>query len=332
MSTSREFLGEDQQKSELLPPGLVQNVGGQCLILEQQDHRLWRSRANINPPSKGSPATAAPTINFFEHVQPSSSSMPPHYSEEDSLPPHLLLPDSISQLEEFGRQKKWHKKQYKNHRQRQFNDLWVRIEDGPWPGKRGKPRSNPQMHMNASKLVLCPEIFSCLVPDANSPTERSTVFDQKRLDPCAPPNLALCDFVVVVSLDEKVFRRKHFADVKEHNNHAFPHQGDKRIHLSQPIHLVFRTAGPAITTRLGVPASSPKLSQKRHHDIAFNCFCLCGNGSFSVGSTESFLTKQGLLSAISRKEKKDNIQCDPVHSQSILSPDPSWQRNGSTSN
>ncbi|KAJ7402314.1 hypothetical protein BTVI_87635 [Pitangus sulphuratus] len=49
--------------------------------------------------------------------------------EEDSLSPHLLLPDSISQLEEFGRQKKWHKKQHKHHRQRQFNDLWVRIED-----------------------------------------------------------------------------------------------------------------------------------------------------------------------------------------------------------
>ncbi|XP_062974495.1 metalloprotease TIKI2 [Elgaria multicarinata webbii] len=91
---------------------------------------IENSRANLNPSSKSSSATAAPTINYFEHVQPSSSSIPPHSSEEDSLPPHLLLPDSISQLEEFGRQKKWHKKQYKNHRQRQFNDLWVRIEDG----------------------------------------------------------------------------------------------------------------------------------------------------------------------------------------------------------
>ncbi|KAJ7332748.1 hypothetical protein JRQ81_014928 [Phrynocephalus forsythii] len=84
----------------------------------------------INLPSRGSSTTDIPAMNFFEHVQPSSSSMPPPSSEEDSLPPHLLLPDSISQLEEFGRQKKWHKRQYKNHRQRQFNDLWVRIEDG----------------------------------------------------------------------------------------------------------------------------------------------------------------------------------------------------------
>ncbi|XP_033008083.1 metalloprotease TIKI2 [Lacerta agilis] len=86
--------------------------------------------ANINAPSRGSSATATPAIHFFDPVPPPSSSVPPQSSEEDSLPPHLLLPDSISQLEEFGRQKKWHKKQYKNHRQRQFNDLWVRIEDG----------------------------------------------------------------------------------------------------------------------------------------------------------------------------------------------------------
>ncbi|XP_060629448.2 metalloprotease TIKI2 isoform X1 [Anolis sagrei] len=85
-------------------------------------------KTNINPSSRGSYATAAPTLQFFEH--PPASSILPGSSEEDSISPHLLLPDSISQLEEFGRQKKWHKKQYKNHRQRQFNDLWVRIEDG----------------------------------------------------------------------------------------------------------------------------------------------------------------------------------------------------------
>ncbi|XP_046324671.1 metalloprotease TIKI2 isoform X3 [Marmota monax] len=36
---------------------------------------------------------------------------------------------SLNQLEEFGRQKKWHKRQNKHQRPRQFNDLWVRIED-----------------------------------------------------------------------------------------------------------------------------------------------------------------------------------------------------------
>uniref|UniRef100_A0A5F9DH53 Metalloprotease TIKI n=1 Tax=Oryctolagus cuniculus TaxID=9986 RepID=A0A5F9DH53_RABIT len=51
-------------------------------------------------------------------------------AEEDPSPvPHLLLPDSLSQLEEFGRQKKWHKRHNRHQRPRQFNDLWVRLED-----------------------------------------------------------------------------------------------------------------------------------------------------------------------------------------------------------
>ncbi|KAJ6662538.1 hypothetical protein lerEdw1_011675 [Lerista edwardsae] len=89
---------------------------------------IENSRTNIHQPSRDSSATSAPAVHFVE-LAPPSSSVAPQSSEDDSLPPHLL-PDSISQLEEFGRQKKWHKKQYKNHRQRQFNDLWVRIEDG----------------------------------------------------------------------------------------------------------------------------------------------------------------------------------------------------------
>lgn len=61
-------------------------------------------------------------------VAPSATpSTPPE--EDPGLSAHLLLPDSLSQLEEFGRQKKWHKRQNKHSRPRQFNDLWVRLED-----------------------------------------------------------------------------------------------------------------------------------------------------------------------------------------------------------
>ncbi|XP_006015810.1 metalloprotease TIKI2 isoform X1 [Alligator sinensis] len=85
---------------------------------------------NTSPSSEASSGTTAPADHVSEQVPLSSPSLKPLQSgEEDSLPPHLLLPDSISQLEEFGRQKKWHKKQHKHYRQRQFNDLWVRIED-----------------------------------------------------------------------------------------------------------------------------------------------------------------------------------------------------------
>lgn len=83
-----------------------------------------------SPALERSSATALPAVQLSEQVPLTSPSLKPlQMDEEDSLSPHLLLPDSISQLEEFGRQKKWHKKQHKHHRQRQFNDLWVRIED-----------------------------------------------------------------------------------------------------------------------------------------------------------------------------------------------------------
>ncbi|XP_068783368.1 metalloprotease TIKI1 isoform X1 [Struthio camelus] len=53
----------------------------------------------------------------------------PHKEEEELLP-HLLLPDSIDLLEKVDRKyKKKKKKQQKKQRLRQFNDLWVRIED-----------------------------------------------------------------------------------------------------------------------------------------------------------------------------------------------------------
>uniref|UniRef100_W5LB76 Metalloprotease TIKI n=1 Tax=Astyanax mexicanus TaxID=7994 RepID=W5LB76_ASTMX len=51
--------------------------------------------------------------------------------EEDL--PHLLLPDSLSQLEEFGRHKRPHKAHRGHSRQRLFSDLWVRIGDSSTP-------------------------------------------------------------------------------------------------------------------------------------------------------------------------------------------------------
>nr|XP_008116897.1 PREDICTED: metalloprotease TIKI1 isoform X2 [Anolis carolinensis] len=50
--------------------------------------------------------------------------------EEDELLPHLLLPESIDLLEKVDKKyKKKKKKQQKKQRLRQFNDLWVRIEE-----------------------------------------------------------------------------------------------------------------------------------------------------------------------------------------------------------
>lgn len=71
--------------------------------------------------------TDASSLKYFDHM-PSTSSFPEE-PDEDMLPPHLLLPDSLSQLEEFGKQNNWHRRHHRNHRRRQFNDLWVRLDD-----------------------------------------------------------------------------------------------------------------------------------------------------------------------------------------------------------
>ncbi|XP_005920923.1 metalloprotease TIKI2 isoform X1 [Haplochromis burtoni] len=47
--------------------------------------------------------------------------------------PHMLLPDSLSQLEEFGRHKRPRKAHRGHGKPRLFSDLWVRIGDGTTP-------------------------------------------------------------------------------------------------------------------------------------------------------------------------------------------------------
>nr|XP_009501811.1 PREDICTED: metalloprotease TIKI2-like [Phalacrocorax carbo] len=147
-----------------------------------------------SPALEGTSATALPAVQLSEQVPLTSPSLKPlQMDEEDNLSPHLLLPDSISQLEEFGRQKKWHKKQHKHHRQRQFNDLWVRIEESTttlpsyiritngyitvkppiWISNRldQRPRSDrpsqPQPASSASASILWPTITSLCVAIAS---------------------------------------------------------------------------------------------------------------------------------------------------------------------
>ncbi|XP_014326685.1 metalloprotease TIKI2-like [Xiphophorus maculatus] len=47
--------------------------------------------------------------------------------------PHMLLPDSLNQLEEFGRHKRPHKAHRSHGRPRLFSDLWVRFGDSTPP-------------------------------------------------------------------------------------------------------------------------------------------------------------------------------------------------------
>lgn len=70
-----------------------------------------------------------------------SQELPPHLhpqKEEEEILPHLLLPESIDLLEKGDRKyKKKKKKQQKKQHLRQFNDLWVRIEERYLPGGEG---------------------------------------------------------------------------------------------------------------------------------------------------------------------------------------------------
>ncbi|KAM6921588.1 metalloprotease TIKI2 [Xenentodon cancila] len=83
---------------------------------------------------KSESSTATPTSC------PSSQEMEQELEEPGDMPglggeelPHMLLPDSLSQLEEFGRHKRPRKTHRGHGRPRLFSDLWVRIDDGATP-------------------------------------------------------------------------------------------------------------------------------------------------------------------------------------------------------
>ncbi|XP_073936298.1 metalloprotease TIKI2 isoform X2 [Castor canadensis] len=139
--------------------------------------------ASPAPAPEGTSASPAPATPAAIPTALSATPTAPPEEEDPALSPHLLLPDSLSQLEEFGRQKKWHKRQNKHQRPRQFNDLWVRIEDSttisppplplqPTPSSRtAKPPFSDQLQQqdlpgsassSASTLDLLPAITATI--------------------------------------------------------------------------------------------------------------------------------------------------------------------------
>lgn len=66
----------------------------------------------------------------MSHELPLHSQKEKDEEEEEEFLPHLLFPDSIDVLMKVDRKyKKNKKKQQKKQRLRQFNDLWVRLEE-----------------------------------------------------------------------------------------------------------------------------------------------------------------------------------------------------------
>ncbi|XP_077389950.1 metalloprotease TIKI2 [Festucalex cinctus] len=76
------------------------------------------------------PPTSWPTSSGETELEEPSDM--PGIGEEEELP-HILQPDSLSQLEEFGRHKRPRKSHRGHGRPRLFSDLWVRFGDGTGP-------------------------------------------------------------------------------------------------------------------------------------------------------------------------------------------------------
>lgn len=87
-------------------------------------------------PSPAEEPTAGSTEEPRDGTPSSWMTDSPELQEPENMPglgdeelPHLLLPDSLSQLEEFGRHKRLRKAHRGHGRPRLFSDLWVRIGD-----------------------------------------------------------------------------------------------------------------------------------------------------------------------------------------------------------
>ncbi|XP_071382232.1 metalloprotease TIKI2 isoform X1 [Centroberyx affinis] len=87
----------------------------------------WEESAEAGTASPAGWVTSSPELEL-ELEDPEGL---PGLGEEEL--PHMLLPDSLSQLEEFGRHKRPRKAHRGHGRPRLFSDLWVRIGDGTTP-------------------------------------------------------------------------------------------------------------------------------------------------------------------------------------------------------
>lgn len=96
---------------------------------------LWPYRSEpAEEPAAGS--TEEPTEGTPGSWMTGSPETERELQEPENMPglgdeelPHMLLPDSLSQLEEFGRHKRLRKAHRGHGRPRLFSDLWVRIGD-----------------------------------------------------------------------------------------------------------------------------------------------------------------------------------------------------------
>ncbi|AWP11034.1 putative metalloprotease TIKI2-like [Scophthalmus maximus] len=118
-------------------------------ILRQQGFEIVHMPSDHQEPVAGSKLAEQPAAGSSEESADTSTASPTSWHtsssemELDDLEdfpglgdeelPHMLLPDSLSQLEDFGRHKRPRKGHRGHGRPRLFSDLWVRIGDGTTP-------------------------------------------------------------------------------------------------------------------------------------------------------------------------------------------------------
>ncbi|KAM7388313.1 hypothetical protein PAMP_024499 [Pampus punctatissimus] len=118
-------------------------------ILRQEGYEIVHTPSDHQEPVTESKPEEDPAVQSSEESTDMSTASPTSWltsptemelEEPAYLPglreevlPHMLLPDSLSQLEEFGRHKRPRKVHRGHGRPRLFSDLWVRIGDGTTP-------------------------------------------------------------------------------------------------------------------------------------------------------------------------------------------------------
>lgn len=110
-------------------------------ILRQEGYQIVHEPSDHHQPVPESKPAEEPSVAGGSTSSPDSwLTSPSELDYEEGLPglggeelPHILLPDSLSQLEEFGRHKRPRKVHRGHGRPRLFSDLWVRIGDSTTP-------------------------------------------------------------------------------------------------------------------------------------------------------------------------------------------------------
>lgn len=119
-------------------------------------------------PSPAEEPTAESTEEPTDVTPTSWMTSSPELQEPENMPglgdeelPHMLLPDSLSQLEEFGRHKRLRKAHRGHGRPRLFSDLWVRFGDRWVSALRGI--ESPCFKL-CTNLFLLAKLISAIFP------------------------------------------------------------------------------------------------------------------------------------------------------------------------